>query len=64
MKPDAPRADDLPPDLKAGIERLSGLDLHGVRVHRNSSKPGQLLAHEFAEGLDIHAESDKQRHMP
>ena len=40
--------------LRAGLEGLSGLDLSGVRVHRNSSKPAQIDALAYTQGQDIH----------
>lgn len=42
--------DRLPPTLRAGIERLSGLELSEVRVHRNSPKPAQLDALSYTGG--------------
>ena len=44
----------LPDTLKSGIENLSGLSMDDVKVHYNSAKPGQLQAHAFAQGTDIH----------
>ena len=44
----------LPAQLRAGIEALSGMDMSGVRVHRNSDKPAQLSALAYAQGNDIH----------
>ena len=34
----------LPDPLRTGLERLSGLNLSGVRVHRSSPKPARLNA--------------------
>ena len=36
--------------LQAGLETLSGMDLSGVRVHRNSSKPAQVDAFAYTRG--------------
>src|SRR5688572_15334335 len=38
----------LPDDLKVGIEEISGLSMDDVKVHYNSSMPGQLNAHAYA----------------
>lgn len=50
--------------LKAGIEALSGLDMSGVRVHRNSDKPAQLNALAYAQGNDIHLGPGQEQHLP
>lgn len=60
----SPSAHGLPPPLRAGIESLSGLDMSGVRVHRNSSQPAALQAHAFAQGQDIHLGPGQERHLP
>jgi hypothetical protein len=57
-------ATGLPPQLKEGIESMSGLDMSDVRVHRNSSKPAQLQAHAYAQGSDIHLGPGQERHLP
>ncbi len=44
----------LPDNLKAGIERLSGLSMDDVKVHYNSSKPAPLQALAYTQGTDIH----------
>ena len=54
----------LPDQLKAGIEALSGMDMSGVRVHRNSDKPAQLSALAFAQGNHIHLGSGQEQHLP
>lgn len=54
----------LPDKLKAGIERLSGLSLDNVRVHRNSPKPAQLQALAYAQGRDIHLGPGQEEHLP
>ncbi|MFN3810301.1 MAG: DUF4157 domain-containing protein [Roseateles asaccharophilus] len=54
----------LPENLRSGIEALSGLDMSGVRVHRNSSKPAALQAHAFAQGQDIHLGPGQDKHLP
>lgn len=35
-----------------------------VKVHYNSSKPGQLRAHAYAQGTDIHVGPGQERHIP
>ncbi|CAO3408467.1 eCIS core domain-containing protein [Azospirillum largimobile] len=56
--------DGLPAQLKAGIQRLSGLSLEGVRVYRNSLLPAQLKAHALAQGTDIHLAPGQEHHLP
>ncbi|MDT8998214.1 DUF4157 domain-containing protein [Paucibacter sp. APW11] len=54
----------LPEPLRGGIEAMSGIDMSGVRVHRNSSKPAALQAHAFAQGRDIHLGPGQEKHLP
>lgn len=54
----------LPEALRAGIESLSGMDMSGVRVHTNSSKPAALQAHAYAQGQDIHLGPGQEQHLP
>ena len=54
----------LPKWLKAGIERLSGLAMDDVRVHRNSSEPAKLGALAYTKGSDIHLGPGQERHLP
>ena len=54
----------LPDNLKAGIENLSGYSMNDVKVHRNSDKPGQLQAHAYAQGTDIHLGPGQEKHLP
>ncbi len=44
----------LPDNLKAGIENLSGMAMDDVRVHYNSSKPAEVQALAYTQGIDIH----------
>jgi hypothetical protein len=53
----------LPGGLRAGMERLSGLDLSGVRVHYGSPKPAQLQALAYAQGSDIHLAPGQEGHL-
>ncbi|MEL7146648.1 MAG: DUF4157 domain-containing protein, partial [Bacteroidota bacterium] len=54
----------LPDHLKTGMERLSGLSLDDVKVHRNSAKPKQLNAYAYAQGTDIHLAPGQEKHLP
>ncbi|WP_269633465.1 eCIS core domain-containing protein [Pelomonas sp. BJYL3] len=54
----------LPQDLTQGIAALSGIDLSGVRVHRNSARPAALQAHAYAQGNEIHLGPGQERHLP
>jgi Domain of unknown function (DUF4157) len=53
----------LPQNLQAGIESLSGIAMHDVRVHYNSSKPAQLQAYAYAQGTDIHLAPGQEKHL-
>lgn len=54
----------LPDNLKSGVENLSGHSLDDVKVHYNSDKPGQLQAHAYAQGTDIHVAPGQEKHLP
>lgn len=54
----------LPAALAKGIAQLSGVDLAGVNVHRNSAKPAQLNALAYAQGQDIHLGPGQEQHLP
>jgi len=54
----------LSDNLKSGIEKLSGMSMDDVRVHRNSDKPAQLNAHAYAQGTDIHLAAGQEKHLP
>lgn len=54
----------MPDPLKAGLERLSGLDISGVRVHYNSAKPAQLNALAYTQGQEIEVGPGQERHLP
>ncbi|MBY0234710.1 MAG: DUF4157 domain-containing protein, partial [Burkholderiaceae bacterium] len=54
----------LPAPLASGISQLSGVDLGGVKVHRNSAKPAQLNALAYAQGQDIHLGPGQEQHLP
>jgi hypothetical protein len=54
----------LPPQLKAGIESMSGMSMDHVNVHYNSPQPAQLNAHAYAQGSDIHVAPGQEQHLP
>ncbi len=54
----------MPDHLKSGLENLSGMDISGVRVHYNSSKPAQLNALAYTQGQEIHVAPGQERHLP
>lgn len=54
----------LPDRLRNGLERLSGLDLSGVRVHYNSDGPARLNALAFTQGQHIHVGPGQEGHLP
>lgn len=54
----------VPRPLKAGLEMLSGMDLSGVRVHKNSSKPAQFNALAYTQGQDIYMGPGQDKHLP
>jgi hypothetical protein len=59
-----PAGTGLPERLRAGFERLSGLAMDDVRVHRDSPEPARLGALAFAYGSDIHLGPGQERHLP
>ncbi|HEX7842286.1 MAG TPA: DUF4157 domain-containing protein [Kofleriaceae bacterium] len=54
----------LPPQLKAGVESLSGLSMDDVRVHHGSAEPARLQAHAFTQGSEIHLGPGQEKHLP
>ncbi|WP_229423546.1 eCIS core domain-containing protein [Massilia frigida] len=59
-----PDGNGLPTPLKSGIESLSGMSMDHVKVRYNSDKPGQLQAHAYAQGSEIHLAPGQERHLP
>ena len=53
----------MPDNLKAGVEKLSGLDMSDVRVHYNSSKPANVQAHAYTQGTNIHVAPGQEQHL-
>jgi hypothetical protein len=58
------KVSSLPPQLKSGIEGLSGLSMKAVRVHYNSPKPSQLQAYAYTQGNDIYLAPGQEHHLP
>ncbi|MCO7189550.1 MULTISPECIES: DUF4157 domain-containing protein [unclassified Pseudoalteromonas] len=54
----------LPPRLRRGMEKLTGVNLANVRVHYNSPKPAQVQAHAYAQGRDIYLSPGQEKHLP
>lgn len=54
----------MPDSLKAGIEKLSGLDMSDVQVHYGSSRPTEFGALAHAQGTDIHLGPGQERQLP
>ncbi len=57
-------ASGLPPQLKSGVESLSGMSMDHVQVHYNSDKPAQLNALAYAQGSEIHVGPGQEQHLP
>ncbi len=58
-----PRTGALPGALRAGLERLSGFDLSGVRVHYDSPRPPRVGALAYTRGREIHLGSGAEKHL-
>ncbi len=54
----------MPNNLRAGLEKLSGIDLSDVKVHRNSDKPQQVGALAYTQGNNIHIAPGQEKHLP
>ena len=63
-KPPRPNQTGMPDALKAGMETLAGMDLSGVRVHRNSPEPARVHALAYAHGSHIHLAPGQEQHLP
>jgi hypothetical protein len=50
--------------IKDGLEKLSGVDLSDVNVHKNSNKPQQVGALAYTQGKDIHIAPGQEKHLP
>ena len=51
-------------NLRAGLEKISGVDLSDVKVHQNSDKPQQVGALAYTQGNDIHIAPGQEKHLP
>lgn len=56
-------AHGLPQRLQQGIERLSGLAMDHVQVHRDSPEPARMQALAFAQGHHIHLAPGQEQHL-
>lgn len=54
---------DLPVQLKAGIESLSGVAMDDVKVVSGSSKPAEVGAQATTQGSEIHLGPGQQQHL-
>jgi len=54
----------LSDSLKEGLESLSGMELSGVRVHRNASQPARVNALAYTQGLNIYLGPGQEKHLP
>ena len=54
----------LPDRLRSNVERMSGLSMDDVRVHRNSPRPAALGAFAFTQGSEIHLGPGQDGHLP
>ena len=54
----------IPDPLKTNLEQLSGMDLSGVRVHYNSSKPAKIDALAYTQGQEVHIGPGQEKHLP
>jgi hypothetical protein len=57
------RSASLPDGLRAGLERLSGISLAGVRVRHDSPEPRRHQALAFTRGDEIHLGPGQERHL-
>jgi hypothetical protein len=55
---------ELPSELRTGVESLSGMDMGNVRVHYGSPLPARLNALAYAQGPNIHLARGEEKHLP
>lgn len=60
---DREKTGELPHQLRAGLESLSGQSLEGVQVHRNSSFPASVGALATTQGKNIHLAPGQDHHL-
>ena len=54
----------LPHGVRKVLERLSGVSLSDVKVHKNSDKPRQVGALAYTQGNEIHIAPGQEEHLP
>ncbi len=59
----AKKRTDMPSPQRTSLEQPLGMELSGVRVHKNSPKSSQLNALAYTQGQDIHAGSGQEKHL-
>ena len=62
-RPRGQGATSLPQELKVRVESMSGVDLSGVKVYRNSRKPSALEALAYTQGENIFLGPDQERYL-
>ncbi len=54
----------IPEELRTGLEKLSGVDLSNVNVHKNSGRPEQTGAFAYTQGKDIYLAPGQEGQLP
>ena len=54
----------LPQALQNSLEKISGVSLSDVEVHKNSDKPQQLEALAYTQGNEIHIAPGQEKYIP
>ncbi len=54
----------LPGNLKSGMENLSGMSMDDVNVHYNSSRPAEVGALAYTQGVDIYVAPGQESCLP
>ena len=54
----------LPQALQNSLEKISGVSLSDVEVHKNSDKPQQLGAYAYTQGKDIYIAPGQDEYLP
>jgi rubrerythrin len=54
----------LPTALQSRIEAMSGMDMSGVKVHYNSSKPAGIGALAYTQGDNINVAPNQEKNLP
>ena len=62
-RPAASRPNGLPAPLLAGHRQMSGHDLSGVQVHRNSALPASVGALAYTQGQNIYLAPGQDHHL-